>query len=231
MFKNKVCEVVSHRELLWFGKPPNVTQLEDSDEAIAAAVRERQADAYACLESLVQQMETILQQIASWGNISGFGPADRQISLARLRELKDAAAKHIEVEVEQIIKTYDDHATAVLQEVKVLIATTDAANKLFANILVGPAKSLRNRCQVALAILDEGQRCELLPAAALFSHVQTAIVISDANQRIEPDKTYATRNPWARDGRWGTIRNPDPQWVTDVLLDSASTVQRAQLTL
>lgn len=91
MFKNKVCEVVSRHELLWFGKPPNVTQLEDSDEAIAAAVRERQADAYAYLESLVQQMETILQQIASWSNISGFGPADRQISLARLPQLKDAA--------------------------------------------------------------------------------------------------------------------------------------------
>ena len=96
---------------------------------------------------------------------------------------------HIWTEVVSIIKTYDGHVATVLREVKVLVSTLDAANKLFANLLVGPAKALRNLCQISLAVLDEGQRFETLPAAAIVSHTQTAVIIADANQRIEPDKT------------------------------------------
>ena len=99
-----------------------------------------------------------------------------------------------------------------------LISTLGAANKLLANLLVGPAKALRNSCHISLAVLDEGQRFETLPAAAILSHAQTAVIIADEHQRIEPDKTYANHNPWAHDGKWGTIRNPGVQRATDLLL-------------
>ena len=107
-----------------------------------------------------------------------------------------------------------------------LVSTLDAANKMFANLLVGPAKALRNLCQISLAVLDEGQRFETLPAAAIVSHTQTAVIIADANQRIEPDKTFTNRNPWATDAQWGTIRNPEVQWATDLVLDPAASVAR-----
>ena len=48
---------------------------------------------------------------------------------------------HIWTEVVSIIKTYDGHVATVLREVKVLVSTLDAANKLFANLLVGPTKA------------------------------------------------------------------------------------------
>ena len=113
---------------------------------------------------------------------------------------------------------------AVLRVAKVLISTLDAANKLFANLFVGPAKALRNTCQISFAVLDEGHRFETLPAAAILSHTQTAVIIADARQRIEPGKTYANRNPWAGDGKWGTMRNPDAQWATDLLLDPTASL-------
>ena len=82
-----------------------------------------------------------------------------------------------------------------VSSLKVLISTLGAANKLFANLLAGPAKALRNTCQISLAVLDEGQRFETLPTAAILPHARTAVIIADAHQRIEPDNTYANHNP------------------------------------
>ena len=104
---------------------------------------------------------------------------------------------HTETEVKDTINTYDGHVEAVLRGVKVLISTVDAANKLLANLTVGPAKALRRTHNILLAVLDEGQRGETLPAAASLSNTTTAVVIADANQRIEPGRTYASRNPWS----------------------------------
>ena len=56
----------------------------------------------------------------------------------------------------------------VLRDVKVLISTVGAANTLFASLLVGPAKALRRTREVSLAVVDAGQRCETLPAAAIL---------------------------------------------------------------
>ena len=52
--------------------------------------------------------------------------------------LKDAAAMHIRTEVVGVITTSDAHVGAVLQAVQVLVSTTDATNKLFANVFYGP---------------------------------------------------------------------------------------------
>ena len=217
--------MVSKDELLWFGRAPTVSQLGDSDAGIADNVRGRKHVAYERLDTLAADMKTFIAQCSS-----GFSPADRQISLLRL---KNAAAMHIETEVVSIIKTYDGHVAAVLQNTKVLISTLDAANKLFANLLVGPAKALRNTCKISLAVLDEGQRFETLPAAAILSHTQTAVVIADTHQRIESDRTYSNRNPWVGEGDTihESIRNPDAQWATELLLDpNANMAQCLKLT-
>ena len=126
--------MASSRELLCFGRPPN-GQLGHSDEAIAKYVRERQNDAYRMLEDLEADMHTLIAQC-----LSVFSPAERQLCVSRLKE---RAAMHIWTEVVSIIKTYDGHVAAVLREVnlKVLVSTLDAANKLFANLLVGPTKA------------------------------------------------------------------------------------------
>ena len=61
---------------------------------------------------------------------------------------------HTEAEVKDIIDTYDRHVETVLRAAKVLISTVGAANKLFANLTVGPAKALRRTCSILLAVLD-----------------------------------------------------------------------------
>jgi len=178
-------------------------------------VRLRQTDAYEILDNLVQEMGALLIELRAWQvepPLGGFSPADPRTMRVPwlLKNLKDMAADHLYTEVVGIIKTYDEHVADVLANVKILISTTDAANKLFSKLLVGPAKALHNTCQIDLAILDEAQRFEMLPAAAIFSTVPTALVMADPNQRIVPDKTYSARNPWSRDGLWGTLKNPEP---------------------
>jgi len=156
-----------------------------------------------------------------------FGPASYQGAQPYndcLATFKEVAQSHIEVEVTQIIKTYDSHVADLLVNVKLIIALADAANKLFANLVVGPAKSLRNMCNIDLAIIDEGQRCDVMPAAALLSNVKTGIVIADVHQRITPDKTYAHHNPWERPGAGGVLRNPEPQGITDMIVQRDATV-------
>ena len=64
-------KVASSSELLWLGRPPDVSQLGDSDKATANAVRERQADTYHLLEALVLEMQTLIEQC------SGISPAGR----------------------------------------------------------------------------------------------------------------------------------------------------------
>ena len=104
-------------------------------------------------------------------------------------------------------------------------------HNVFANLFTGHAKSLRNACEITLAILGEAQRYEVVPAATVFSNAQTAVAIADPNQRLQPNKRYTNENPWSRDGQWGTLRNPDPQWVTDVLVHANSTALCTRLTL
>ena len=87
-FKTYNAEVVGSEEL-WFGKPPNVSQFGERDEAPAAVARERQAIAYSELESMVHAVEDVLPQSAHW-QASGFGPVGRQICLALLMVLKHA---------------------------------------------------------------------------------------------------------------------------------------------
>ena len=226
--------MVDEDELLWFGRPPDTTQLVSADDQVAPAVRRRQAAAYAMLEDLVQEMEADLVELQAWLNeTGGFSlavPPDSGLILMLLLHLKMLAAKHLYTEVVGIIKTYDQHVEAVLANVRVLISTTDAANKLFSNLHVGPAKALHNTCKITVAILDEAQRCEMLPAAAIIANVDTVLVMADPNQRIEQDKTYAARNPWSNSGRWGSLRNPETIWVTDAL-GSSTNVHCARLTL
>ena len=71
-------KVVSKEELLWFGRPPDVSQLGDSDAAITEAGRKKQSDAYNKLGRFVTGMQTC---IADCSSSSGFSPADRQLSL------------------------------------------------------------------------------------------------------------------------------------------------------
>ena len=55
-----------------------------------------------------------------------------------------------------------------------------------------------------------------------MSHTQPAVIIADAHQRIESDKTYSSRNPWVGEGDTSdeSIRSPGAQWATELLLDS-----------
>ena len=117
--------------------------------------------------------ENMLDDLRSWQPDS-FGPADYQSChywLTMLTTFKNLAQQHIRTEVDMIIKTYDAHVAFLLRRVKVIVATTDAANKLFANLVVGPAKSSRNTCDISIMIMDEAQRCDVLPAAALLANV------------------------------------------------------------
>jgi len=41
-----LAQVVERNELIWFGRPPDESQLGDHDAELAAQVRERQAEAY-----------------------------------------------------------------------------------------------------------------------------------------------------------------------------------------
>ena len=68
-------KVVSKEELLWFGRPPDVSQLGDSDAAIGEAVRKKQSDAYNKLERLVEEMQKCIAD----SSLSGFSPVDRQV--------------------------------------------------------------------------------------------------------------------------------------------------------
>lgn len=217
---NMLAQVVERNELIWFGRPPDESQLGDHDEELAAQVRERQADAYKMLADMVDTMNTMLAEMERW-KPSSFGPASYQGAHDYnncLSQFKECAERHIRVEVTMIIKTHDSHVAYLLRDVKLIIATADAANKLFANLVVGPAKSLRNMCDIDLAVLDEGQRCDVMPAAALLNNVKTSILIADVHQRIEPDKTYAHHNPWERPGAAGVLRNPEPQGITDMIV-------------
>ena len=148
-----------------------MSQLGSSDEGIAQAVRELQDDAHIALETLVTQTQAPTDQLR------GFSPADRHY-MGLLPLLENTAGMHTETEVRDIIDTYDRHVETVLRDVKVLISTVDAATKLFANLTLGPAKALRRTRDILLAVLDEGQRCETLPAAAILSNTTTAIAIA-----------------------------------------------------
>ena len=57
--------MVASKELLWFGKRPTARQLGDSDELRSATVRERQSLAYTQVESMVELMESILNEPAT----------------------------------------------------------------------------------------------------------------------------------------------------------------------
>ena len=224
-------QVVRPDELLWFGRSPETTQLPSDEDQIANEVKKCQKDAYDKLAALVENMESLLNELALWEadrrqSDGAVSPAEYlpQLNNMLLGGLKDEAATHIYVEVVDIILTYDIHVEQILRNVKILISTTDAANKLFSKLLVGPAKALHNTCTIDLAILDEAQRFEMMPAAAVFSHVRTALVIADPHQRIVPDQTYATHNPWVGDGGqlWSHLKNPERIWVTDELKSLAA---------
>ena len=134
--------MVDRDEVIWFGRPPDESQLGNHDEVLAGQVRARQHAAYAILDEMVKCMEHMLDELRSW-QPSSFGPADYQVChvwLAMLSTFKNCAQQHICTEVDMIIKTYDAHVAFLLRRVKVIVATTDAANKLFANLCVGPAQ-------------------------------------------------------------------------------------------
>jgi hypothetical protein len=140
---------------LWFGRSPETTQLPSDEDQIAAEVKKCQQGAYEKLENYVAIMEANLHEIKKWAPVlpSGdFSPADpptgpKAIIEVLLKCLKDCAAKHIFIEVVDIILTYDSHVEQILRNVKILISTTHAANKLFSKLLVGPAKALHKHLQ------------------------------------------------------------------------------------
>jgi len=211
-------QVVRPDELLWFGRSPEITQLPSDEDQIASEVKKRQKDAYDKLAALVDNMESLLNELAAWEadrrqSDGAVSPAEYlpHVNLNNwlLGGLKDDAATHIYVEVVDIILTYDIHVERILSNVKILISTTDAANKLFSKLLVGPAKALHNTCTIDLAILDEAQRFEMMPAAAVFSHVRTALVIADppSEDRTGPDIRYA--QPLGR--RWWRTLDQTPK--------------------
>ena len=68
--------MVDEDELLWFGRPPDTTRLVSSDDQIANAVRRRQAEVYAMLDKIVQEMEEVLAEIRGWLETGGFSLAD-----------------------------------------------------------------------------------------------------------------------------------------------------------
>ena len=118
---------------------------------------------------------------------------------------------HIWTEVVSIIKTYDGHVAAVLREVnlKVLVSTLDAANKLFAHLLVGPAKALRNTCQISLAAWPMAsvlRRCHWRPAAIL-SNTQT-----DASQRTATGASDGPSEIWTPSGPRTCSLTRQPRW-------------------
>ena len=116
---------------------------------------------------------------------SGLAPGCRNLNLL---SLKDDAALHMFTEVVRISGTYDEIVSEILEPVRVIVSTVDGATKLLANLAAGPAKTLHNNCRIALAIIDEGQRCEFLPGSSILGHVQTALVLADSNQSFEPPK-------------------------------------------
>ena len=79
-----------------------------------------------------------------WSNLRSVGPTDRRVCLSWLVALNEATSMHIKAAVRGNIKTLDAQAEAALQDVKVLVSTTDATHKLFADMFTGHAKSLRN---------------------------------------------------------------------------------------
>ena len=95
--------MVAEDELLWFGRPPDTTQLVSADDQIAPAVRRRQAEADAMLESLVETMEADLAELQAWlvqtGGFSLAVPPDSGLILMLLLHLKTLAAKHLYTEV------------------------------------------------------------------------------------------------------------------------------------
>ena len=68
-------------ELLWLGRPPDVSQLGSSDDNIAQSVRILQNAACIQLETLVTHMKVLTEELR------GFSPADRQYR-KRLHMLK-----------------------------------------------------------------------------------------------------------------------------------------------
>ena len=111
-----------------------------------------------------------------------------------------------------------------LKDVRVIVSTLEGTLNIFANLAAGTCKVLLRKCEVALAIIDEGQRSELLPGCGILAHISTPVVVADNHQRIAPPKNFATRSPWRQHGsdddpnpRWSTLQNPMPIWLPEVL--------------
>ena len=96
-----LAQVVERDELIWFGRPPDESQLGDHDEELAARVRVLQHDAYALLADIERAMQVALDRLVLLA--SSFGPASYQGGQSaydnQLASFKDLARQHIEVEV------------------------------------------------------------------------------------------------------------------------------------
>ena len=75
---------------------------------------------------------------------------------------------HTNIETTQISNTHDELLVEVMKDVRAIVASLDGALNIVAKVAAGPCKVLLRTREVALAIIDEGQRSELLPGCAIF---------------------------------------------------------------
>ena len=220
-----VGQVVTEDQIFWFGRPAHAPRMFDREDLLNAEVKRHQSDAYQELSLLQKQMTEDLASLSELVGDRDLSPAHPKIADIRQLtcRLKESCAVHIIIEITRIASTHDDILEKILEDVRVIVSTADGALKLFANLAVGPCKVLLTKCKVDLAIIDEGQRAELLPGCGILGHISTALVLADNNQCIPPPRNYATRSPWRQrigdqdDPRCSTLQNPMPIWLPEVL--------------
>ena len=95
--------------------------------------------------ALGEHMRTLLEVFAADGAAVAFSRCrpDRPPSLRGMVGIAERGNNNA-INVEAMnIKTSDDEVEAALQDVNVLVSTTNAANPLFANLVAGHTKSLK----------------------------------------------------------------------------------------
>ena len=159
-------------QIHWLGRPADTGRSQsDAEEILLARVFEDQATERALLAVEQRRLEEALA-------ICHAAQPYATAFWSSLATAKATAAQYMSDEVKFILRTFDGLLERHVKPLRVVVLTADAAAKVFAGYHSSIMGSLiKSTCEVALGVIDEGQRCEDLGGVSLLAHLPSAVVL------------------------------------------------------